>query len=108
MGADGMCSTSESDDPYRECTPGIGLLCIATYPVAMRPVYVCEPGCDSQADCLAGDVCCPGTTYGDTFGKTRACVLRQFCESMNAGADAGAPDAQTGDTGDTGTETTAP
>lgn len=90
------CSTTPDDDPQLVCTTAQDLVCITTYSRAvtdpqqaakydggLRPVFVCRFPCATSADCAQqGDICCPGSIFGKTFGKAAACVPPGSCEAI--------------------------
>jgi hypothetical protein len=109
------CSTSSSDDPQLVCTPAQDLVCISTYTRVVtnpgeatkfdggiRHVYVCRINCNTADDCLQeGDICCPGTIYGKTYGKMGGCTPPSACGALEDLGDDGGVDA-------TGTDVAAP
>jgi len=105
-GETAFCSTDSSDDPQYICDPGMDLICINTYAIpvtdpremrkwdgGIRPVYVCRLACEKTEDCpIVGDVCCPGTIHGKTYGKDKGCTPETLCPPLLGGGDAGAVD----------------
>jgi len=86
------CSIDPDEDPQRTCSPAADLVCIATYahPMTARPVHVCRFVCDPSEGCRnADEVCCPGQIYGRTYGKSAACVLARWCDSIAPAGDGG-------------------
>jgi hypothetical protein len=95
------CSIFPDDDPQLVCSTGQDLVCITTYSRhvtdpqdavrfdgGLRQVFVCRFPCGNAADCPPGDVCCPGTIFGKTFGKMAGCVPPGSCETA-PGPDGG-------------------
>lgn len=78
------CSVDKDDSPFYSCdTTRSNLVCIQTYTLGEKkqPVHLCRVGCATRADCSnSGDVCCTGPIYGETYGKTKACVPRDNCQ----------------------------
>jgi hypothetical protein len=97
------CSTSPSDDPQLVCAVVPRLVCVSTYarvvtnPMeaakydgGLRPVFVCRAPCATDTDCpQSGDVCCPGTIHGPSWGATRACVPPSSCDTPPTSTDGG-------------------
>jgi hypothetical protein len=84
------CSPSEDDDPFFVCSKSSELICIATYtkrypqpsqaPDKVVTMWICRHGCTpGDGACAADEICCPGLTFGVTYGKSHACVLPEFC-----------------------------
>jgi hypothetical protein len=88
------CSVDPDDDPYYTCAKGLDLVCINTYtipvvpkegPATARPAYICRLACEPGEPCRdVGEVCCPGTIKGVTYGKTHACVPPSLCATIDA------------------------
>jgi hypothetical protein len=118
------CSSTADDEPYYECAKGSDLVCVTTYKMsygatASMPdgktidIWVCRLACTPGKDeCVAGEVCCPGKIYGQTYGKDHVCVPPDYCPALavppgskdaggdakgdarpDGGADTGPPDA---------------
>jgi hypothetical protein len=93
------CSNTEADDPYFECSPSYDLVCINTYaepvlqpagaPPKYQEIFLCRLACNPGDLCPdLKDVCCPGIIYGETYGKTHACVPAGRCQTVSP-TDAG-------------------
>jgi len=105
------CSVDKDESPYYSCDKSrSNLVCIQTYTLGEKkqPVHLCRVVCDTRADCSnSGDVCCTGPIYGETYGKAKACVPRDNCQTDPAALLEPAPMSKNdGGTRDTGGMTT--
>jgi hypothetical protein len=106
-----FCSVDKDESPFYSCDKSrSNLVCIQTYTVGekMQKVNLCRVICDTRADCSnSGDVCCAGPIYGETYGKTKACVPRDNCKTDPAALlEPSPPSKNDGGTRDTGGMTT--
>jgi hypothetical protein len=101
------CSVDRDESPLYTCDGSQkNLVCIQTYTLGekMQKVNLCRVTCQSRAECPnLGDVCCAGPIAGETYGKSKACVPKDLCQTDPAALLEPAPtlrsDAGTNDTG---------
>lgn len=79
------CSVNKNESPHYSCDDSrSNLVCIATYTLGEKkqPVHLCRVACTTHADCTSGgDVCCGGNISGETYGKSKACVPTELCQT---------------------------